>query len=129
MREPPWKSLAEHLKAKAVERPYVGRLTAQLDVAAPVRTLEREIIEEMAHALRRADDKLSRALDDLERVGRDLETVSDGREADDRVTTYNRQRQRALDARWELIIHREALGFRRHDEVDRVHPIPPARRM
>jgi hypothetical protein len=128
MREPPWKSLAEHLKIREVKRPYLGRLTAQLDIAVPVHTLEREIIEEMAHALRRTDDKLGRALHQLELAGRELETASDRRERGARVATYNQQRQRALQARWELIIHREALGFRRHDDVDRIHPIPPPAR-
>ena len=43
-----------------------------------------------------------------------------------RIAAYNQQRENAIRTRWELMIHREALGFRRH-ELEKFFPIPPPR--
>jgi len=126
MWEPPWKALVEQLKADRVQSPYQDRLAARVDIAAPAPTLERQLVEEMAYALRCSADKVSQALEQLQRAERDIEAASGPQERHDRIAAYNRQRERAIQVRWELMIHREALGFRRH-QLERFFPIPPPR--
>jgi hypothetical protein len=79
----------------------------------------------MADALRRSTDKIDAALATLRRIEHAIATAATVAERDQGVAAFNRERSRALQAYWELVIHREALGFRRHDEVARAYPIPP----
>lgn len=39
---------------------------------------------------------------------------------------YRKARAHAAECRWELIVQREAVGMRRHDDLDRWYPMPPA---
>ena len=40
---------------------------------------------------------------------------------------FNVQREVALEARWELLVHREALGFLRNGHLADEYPVPPRR--
>ena len=79
----------------------------------------------MADALRRSTEKVDTALATLVRIERGIEVAATAAQREDLVGAFNHQRTCALQAYWELVIHREALGFRRHDEVARAYPIPP----
>lgn len=125
MREPPWKNLVEQLKGTEPESAHVQRLAARLDVAAPEGSLQRQLVEEMVQALRRSEAKVTQALKQLQLAQRDIETAATPPDRNARVAAYNIERERALHARWELMIHREALGFRRHDDLEHSYPIPP----
>jgi hypothetical protein len=114
MWEPPWKALVEELKAERVRSPYQDRLASRLDIAAPAPSLERQLLEEMACALRGSADKVTHSLQQLHAAELDIESASTPKERRERISAYNQQRKRAVQARWELMIHREALGFRRH---------------
>jgi hypothetical protein len=126
MRDAPWKSLVEQLKEPDPKNEYVARLAARVGAAAPGRNLERELVEEMAYALRRSTEKLEHALRDLTLAETRIASA-EGPERAECIAAYDRQRERALRARWELSIHREALGFRRPREVESTYPIPPRR--
>lgn len=127
-RKPPWKSLVEDLKRPEQDEPYRERLARRFDAASDARSLQRELIEEMGSALRRAEDKLVAAIRACERAGAEVDRAEGKGARAAALASYERARAAARTARWELLIHRESLGLYRHDDVDESHPIPPPRR-
>jgi len=100
--------------------------------------IEAEIQQERAEALGRAGERLEEALrllwalrGELEGRGGTLHTGSRDQEAGNgALEEANTSRYRAwhahvVELRHFLIIQREAVGFRRHDDVDRHYPMPP----
>ncbi|WP_437317359.1 hypothetical protein [Sorangium sp. So ce385] len=131
MSEPTWKKLVDQLKDQGHKSPYLDRLRQRLPAAAPS-DLAGEILREMASALGRSEDKINVALLELELQGKALDELARGQGADAReraamIAAYNRQREVAAQALWELRVHREALGFRRNDDLAAMYPIPPKR--
>lgn len=127
MRDAPWRTLVRELKDAGYESPYVDRLRARLDPAEAVAQLEAEIVQEMAQALGRTEDKLNYALLRVELAGRVLDAAPDDTTRPALVTAFNARRAEALDARRDLAIHREAIGIRRNRVLEEIYPIPPKR--
>lgn len=127
MREAPWTRLVRELKDTGYESPYLDRLRARLDPAEEVARLETEIVQEMAQALGRTEDKLNYALLRLELAGRAIDTAPDELVRYDRKKEFNALRDEAIEARRNLQIHREAIGIRRNRMLDDLYPIPPRR--
>jgi hypothetical protein len=123
--ERPWQSLVRELRDSGIESPYLDRLRARHDVAAAQEELEKEIIHEMAQALGRAGEKVDVALLRLDLAGKALAAATDDGERARLADAFNALRDAALTARHELRIHREAVGIRRNDALDREYPIPP----
>jgi hypothetical protein len=117
------KRLVEELRDSGYESAYLDRLRARLDVEGTQAVLEQEIVQEMAAALGRTAAKVDLALLRLEMAARDLAAGGDAA-----VARFNALREEALRARLELVIHREAIGFRRTDEIERTYPVPARRR-
>jgi hypothetical protein len=126
MRPAPWTSLVRTLADAGHQSPYLDRLRARVDPSRAQDDLETEIRAEIAAALGRAEDKVNAALLRLELAGRDLDTAADG-DRRQRTADFNALREEALHARWELLVHREAVGFRRNGMLDELYPIPPRR--
>jgi hypothetical protein len=126
--ERPWESLVRELRDADYESPYLDRLRARHDVAAAQEQLEKEIIREMAAALGRSGEKVDVALLRLELAARALAAARDPEERARLVGAFNARRDDALKARHELRIHREAVGIRRNEMLDREYPIPPRAR-
>jgi hypothetical protein len=127
--EPSWKKLVDELRARGHESPYLDRLRERLPVGGAVADLQREILQEMASALGRAEDKVNVALLQLEVQGKALDAMAPGDAARPRaLARFDELREAALRALWELKVHREALGFRRHDKLAELYPVPPKRR-
>jgi hypothetical protein len=122
------KRLVAGLKERGYESVYLDRLEQRLDVEAAHEVLEQEIVAEMAAALGRSAAKVDLALLHLELADRELEAAEDADERARLVARFNVLRAEALRARHELAIHREAVGFRRNHELERVYPIPRPRR-
>lgn len=127
MRDTPWSRLVRELKDTGYESPYLDRLRARLDPAEAVARLETEIVQEMAQALGRTEDKLNYALLRLELAAHAIETAPDELVRYERVREFNALRQEAIEARRNLQIHREAIGIRRNRMLDDLYPIPPRR--
>lgn len=105
-----------------------------------VRKIEEEIRQEKAEALGRAGEKLEQVLAQLRALRPDLAALDKELGAAEQVVDSGaaeqvRRRDRLLgeyDALWRkaqtyrqhLIIHREALGFQKHGDVDRLYPLP-----
>jgi hypothetical protein len=105
---------------------------------AAINTIEVEIQQERADALGRAGERLEEALRvlwalrrEFEGMGGDLHAGTRDREPGGRVlgeastSRYRMWHARVVELRHFLIIQREAIGFRRHDDVDRYYPMPP----
>jgi hypothetical protein len=124
----PWQSLVRELRDRGYQSPYLDRLRTRLDVEAAQEELEKEIIREMAAALGRSGEKVDVALLQLELAGRELAAATDPSDRTRLVAHFNALRAEAIQARHELRIHREAVGIRRNDTLDREYPIPPRAR-
>jgi hypothetical protein len=124
VQEPPWKRLVEELKDEGYESIYLDRLRATLDVAQQHAILEKEIIQEMAYALGQSAAKVDHVLLELELIERALGTETDPNEIGSLLTVHDAKRQEAFRLRRDLLIHREALGIRRNDVLERLYPVP-----
>jgi len=122
------KRLVTGLKERGYESVYLDRLEQRLDVEAAHEVLEQEIVAEMAAALGRSAAKVDLALLHLELAAKDIDAAADDDERARLVARFNALRAEALRARHELAIHREAVGFRRNHELDRLYPVPGPRR-
>jgi len=134
MSEPLWKKLVDDLQAKGHQSPYLDRLRQRFRSVRQQHDLAREILQEMASALGRAEDKVNVALLELELHGQAIDALGAGRAAGQpkpemqaRIAAFNRQREVPARALWELRVHREAMGFLRNDDLATHYPIPPKR--
>lgn len=93
-----------------------------------LRALEREIAGEIAASLGRAEQRIVAA---LARLGELSAAVDEARARRDRgaleraARRFNEVRGLAEHRLWELTVQREALGFRRHDALASLYPLPP----
>jgi hypothetical protein len=103
-----------------------------------IEAIEAEIQKERAEALGRVGERLEEALSVLQDLRQGVEEVSGnprggsrdleaggGAQRDANRARYRAWHARVLELRQFLIIQREAIGLRRHDEVDRQYPMPP----
>ena len=120
------------MKNTDVTNPYLERVRAEVvDPALQLKTIEDELCGAIGQALGRQGEKVRAALRDMA-VARDRHAAAlDGRDAAgarDAARRHNRARERAVKARWELLVHRQAAGFTvaNHDVVHRTFPIAAA---
>ena len=85
--------------------------------------LENEILGEQASALGRIGRRLEAGLAELERLRAELATT--GRQEPALSERYRAVWRETRLQLWMLIVQREALGFRRNDELERVYRLPP----
>ncbi len=98
--------------------------------------LEGQIRQEKAESLGRAGERLSQTLDEVRMLRERLAALIGGRlreamvdpairgEISEGLTRHAELCALARDARYQLIVQREAVGFRRHEDVDRHYPMP-----
>ncbi len=129
--EPAWKSIVRDLKESGFESKYLDRLYDRIGPAAAsvaaadgFRALEREILEEMAEALRRAEDKVNFTLLQADVARKEFDLAEPGRR-DACYEVYEQRRLAARRAIWEYKVHREALGLIEHSIVDELYAVPP----
>ena len=123
--EPKWKRLVLSLREREFDSVYLDRLTERLNTYASETSLQKEVADEMAAALRRAEDKVNAALLELSLAERQVSAAPDAEGSREAIRAYNAQRETAKHARWCLIVHRESLGLTNHDDVERLYPLPP----
>lgn len=132
------RALVARLKAEGYESATLERLKAHLSVEEQQQALEAEIRHEMASALARTTARLDAAMLELELAERDLETAeaahAEGASEAEAAAfeaahaAFEAARRRALDARRDLQIHREAIGIRQAQVLHHRYPIPGPRR-
>ncbi|MDB4977112.1 MAG: hypothetical protein JWN48_5453 [Myxococcaceae bacterium] len=128
-KQAPWEKLAAELVEHGIESEYVARVLARVRPEQQLANVEREIVQEMANALGRSEDRVNLALAELElrhaRFERAQAELRPRAELEALVEAYNVQRALAAERRRELLIHREAVGFRRNQVLNELYPIPP----
>ncbi|MFT3924005.1 MAG: hypothetical protein QM778_15835 [Myxococcales bacterium] len=131
-REPAWQRLANELAQQGVESAYLERIRRRVDPEQELRSLEHEIAGEVARALGATEDKLNLALAELDLRAHELALARRGAPGasalDAAIERFNRQREEAERRRRDLVIHREAAGFRRNQVIYDNFPIPPRAR-
>jgi hypothetical protein len=123
---------------------YMDKIRATHDPAQHLKTIEDELLGTNGQALGRQGEKILRAvqqMDDEFRIYQELcathstttttttsSTVLTHPLVTDSALRYNRHRQDALKARWELTVHRQAVGFivNNHRYVTEQYPIAGA---
>ena len=92
---------------------------------SPLASVQREIAEEIAHSLGKAGRKVQRQVELLRALVARV-TVEQLSVEEQQLLGQEYQRQRTLAERYlrDLLIQREALGLRRHEEVRRVYVLP-----
>lgn len=128
-----WERSARSVKNIEVKNEYLQKIRQVHDPAQHIKTLEDELRSTMGKALGKQGDKILRALRnmqvELDRYHDLLETHSRSAPAVlERARQYNFYREQAKTARWELIVHRQAIGFivNNHNFVSDKYPIRPA---
>lgn len=127
------KRLVTQLIDRGYESDLLDRLRPHFSVEESHAVVENEIRQEIAVALGRSGMKVDVMLLQLELVERELDAL-DARTPD--AATHGRAleekhdalRQVAEQRRWELKIHREAVGLRDHRQLREQWPIPGPRR-
>jgi hypothetical protein len=85
-----------------------------------------ELAKERAQSYSRAVTKVQGAYDALGKAVAALDACPAG-ERGACVERYDQARSEALRVRWELAVHREALGFANQEDIDKEWPVPPRR--
>lgn len=125
----PFKRLASELAAHGVVSEYLARVEARLSLEQRVENLQVELMQEMANALGRVELRVNMALAelDLQRAKYDRALARGAPEAERNalIEAFNAQRELARARVRELLIQREAMGFRRNQILNELYPIPP----
>lgn len=90
-----------------------------------VMPVDLEILREKASALGRVGERLSASLVRLSELAWRLAEAPDEEERSRLARRYAEERARAAELRYYLVVQREAIGLRRHGDVDRAYPLPP----
>lgn len=135
-RPAPWhklaSELANQLAEQRVESAYLERLRRFIDPEQELKALENELVGEMARSLGRTEAALVFALAELDLYGarhaRLLVEQADDAAVAEAVRQFNQQRSVAERRLRDLVIQREAIGFRRNQVLYEQYPIPPRKR-
>ena len=100
-------------------------------------SIEAEIRKEKAETLGRTGERLERILAELADLQEELRGITSAGSRQEKpgedtspslcriVERYAQLREQARVIRHHLVIQREAVGLRRHEDVDRQYPLPP----
>ncbi|MGE0320772.1 MAG: hypothetical protein AB7K71_00170 [Polyangiaceae bacterium] len=122
------RDLVKRLSAEGFQSPYLERLRAKTADArrnAELGKIQREIVEEMAASLGRAEDRINRALLELDVLTERMRNA-EGESLALLIDDFNRMREYAKLRVRDLRIQREALGFRNNALLAELYPIPAA---
>ena len=132
-RSAPWKKLAADLAEQGVESVYMERIRRRVDAEQELKQLEHELAGEIARALGKTEDALNLALAELELLeARFAQLAQSGASVlalEQAAQAFNTQRALAERRLRDLVIHREAAGFRRNQVLYELFPIPPRKRI
>jgi hypothetical protein len=122
-----FRTLASELIAHGVQSQYIARIDAQIGLEERLEGLQVEHQQEMAGALGKSDLRVNWALAELELCGARYERAKrEGASLEELAAlaeAFNQQRLAAHRRLRELLIHREAAGFRRNQILDELYPI------
>jgi len=106
--------------------PATAELRERMPCQRGMAAVEREIVKEIAYSLGKAGNKLEAALAQASRTLGALESASlDAAERQLLRARFAEERAHAERRLRDLMIQREALGFRNHADLLRRYPLPP----
>jgi len=124
-----WERSAHLVKNISVTNQYLEHIRESHDPSLQLKTIEDELKGTIGKALGKAGEKVTRAIRSMEEqkflydkwvqthlqdhTNRHTDTLGNERheEIELIVTRYNEFRKQAIQARWELTVHRQAIGF------------------
>lgn len=95
---------------------YLDTIRKSHDPSQHIKTIEDELKETIGKALGRQSDKLLMYMRAMDQEKQHYEQLLKGHHSNSRVVLecaekYNAYRKECLTARWELMVHRQAVGF------------------
>jgi len=127
-----WERSAKIVKNTDVTNPYLDQMRAEVvDPGLQLKTIEDELCGAIGKALGKQGEKVLIAIRKMKKEhARYLECIQNRalEEALESAQRHNEARQRAIKARWELLVHRQAVGFTvdNHSVVHQTFPITEA---
>lgn len=128
-----WERSAKLVKnTDSFNNPYLDKIRSEtVDPELQIKTIEDELCGAIGKALGKQGDKILNAMREMdEHKIRYDQLLSEElvHEAVDFAKRYNDARERAIKARWELLVHRQAVGFTigNHSYVHNTFRIPNA---
>ena len=128
----PWERGAKIVKDTNVTSPYLERVRSEVvDPAIHIKTIEDELCGAIGKALGKQGEKIAFAIDEMKEAhAQYLECIHAQcyGKALQYAHIHNDARKRAIQARWELLVHRQAVGFTvdNHSVVHNTFPITGA---
>ena len=129
-----WERSAVRVKNTDINNPYLEAIRDTHDPTLHLKTIEDELKSTIGKALGKQGDKILQAVCQMkeefqvyEKYLEEHETI-DHPEVQASAMRYNEIRKRAITARWELMVHRQAAGFivNNHKYVMEHYPISEA---
>ena len=141
-----WERGSHLVKNTDISNQYLEHIREVHDPSLHLKTIEEELLGTMGKALGKQGEKIKVALhkmknekESFDRIISELDSsnvisdltslpLSTRQELVTIISNYNKFRKEALHARWELIVHRQAVGFTvgNHHSVTDKFPIPEA---
>lgn len=84
-----------------------------------------ELNRERASGLGRTGRLIEEAIAECATLKAALDTCPPGPKRKGLLEEYEANRQRAVEQRWYLEVQREAMGLRKHGDLDQFFPLPP----
>lgn len=113
-----WESGARLVKNTQVENQYLEHIRQVHDPSMHLKTIEDELKGTIGRALGKQGEKVNMYLRAMEQERRAYSRLVDDERRDysdaavaEAVDKFNSYRKDAIQARWELIVHRQAVGF------------------
>eukprot|EP01134_Creolimax_fragrantissima_P004447 CFRG4447T1 len=133
---PCFRTLAKDVQNEGKKSVYLDRIRRKVDVEQELKTLEMEVLEEIAVSLGRTGDKTNWSFYKLEEAERSLDVFmeregeGDAKERISKIREFNRLREIAYEERRKLLIHRQACGFKSGNwqTIDKSYPLPARRK-
>lgn len=126
-----WERGAKLVKNTDVTNPYIDVVRQEVDPAAHLKTIEDELCAAIGKALGRQGEKVQRAISEMtQQHGQYMQFLHAQayKDASESAIRYNDARKSAIQYRWELLVHRQAVGFTvdNHSVVHKTFPIGEA---
>jgi hypothetical protein len=112
-----------------VQSQYIARIEGHIGAVTRIESVQAELNQDIAGALGQSDLRVNVALAELElckaRFERAVRESAPWTRRVALVNAFNKQRALAEGRLRELLIHREACGFRRNHILNELYPIAP----
>jgi len=113
----------QNKKNKGEQSIYLDRIIQNLSKyrVEANKSLQQEILEEIAYSLRKAEINLNLALYECEKIYQEYLITNNN---DDIVKKYEEARKKALNEKWKYMVQRESLGLIWTEDLEKMYPNP-----